>query len=73
MSCVLGVTYLNDIHDKLKDLVVFKVNTLSCVLGVSYLNDMQDKLKDLVFHLHLNNGKTDKMASLDLTEAKEDL
>ena len=49
------------------------VNTLSCVLGVSYLNDMQDKLKDLVFYLHLKNGKSDKMASLDLFEAKEDL
>ena len=43
------------------------------VLGVSYLNDLQDKLKDLVFHLHLKNVKTNKMASLDLSEAKEDL
>ena len=40
---------------------------------MSYLNDMQDKLKDLVFHLHVKNGKSYKMASLELSEAKEDL
>ena len=43
------------------------------VLGVSYLNDLQDKLKDLVFHLHVKNENTNKMASLDLSEAMEDL
>ena len=62
------------IHAKTR-FVIYHSNTLYIyiVLGVSYLNDLQDKLKDLVFHLHLKNEKTNKMASLDLSEAKEDL